>query len=294
MTSTVSQAVAEREAAPAKVTPKQALQHMLDANAGAVGDSLPSGYKQERFMRLLLTAANTNPDLFACDPRSFLAAGVGAAQLGLEPNDARGLAYLIPFKDHGVKKVQLVIGYKGMLDLARRSGMVSSINAFPVFKGDSFTYSLGLDPTLHHVPGDGDENPDDLTHVYAVAKVLGDPQFVVMTRRQVDKVMAQSAGAKSGKSPWSTHYTEMALKTALRRLCKWLPQTVEMAQADAHDERDLSFVDLGVIGHSVDRGDGDIIDTTTGEITAAFSDGDPADPLEAAEPVLPIDDDGAP
>lgn len=287
---TVSQAVAEREQAPARVTPKQALTQMLDANAAAVGASLPTGYKQDRFMRLLLTAANTNPDLFSCDPRSFLAAGVGAAQLGLEPNDARGLCYLIPFKDHGVKKVQLIIGYKGMLDLARRSGMVSSINAFPVFKQDTFTYSLGLDPTLHHVPGDHDEDPDDLTHVYAVAKVAGDPQFVVMTRRQIDKVKAQSKGAASGRSPWTTHYTEMALKTALRRLCKWLPQTVEMAQADAHDERDLSFTDLGAIGHSVDRGGDDHVidvDPGTGEITTGddepeFTDDDPANPLEVS------------
>lgn len=253
---------------PAKVTPKQALTQLLDANRGAVGASLPSGYSQDRFVRLLLTAANTNPDLFTCDPRSFLAAGVGAAQLGLEPNDARGLAYLIPFK----KKVQLIIGYRGMLDLARRSGMVSSINAFPVFEGDTFTFSLGLDPTLDHVPGDHDEDPAKLTHVYAVAKINGEPQFTVMTRRQIDKVRAGSQGAKSDRSPWTTHFTEMALKTALRRLCKWLPQTVEMAQAIDHDERDLVIGDLGGVHVEYDRDDVIDVDTTTGEITDTTND----------------------
>ena len=266
------EAATERAAANRdSLTPKQVLTKVLDQNAGAVGASLPTGYKQDRFMRLLLTAANTNPELFECDPRSFLAAGVAAAQLGLEPNDARGLAYLIPFKDNkrgGRKFVQLIIGYKGMLDLARRSGMVSSINAFPVFRGDTFTYSLGLEPSLDHIPCDGDENPDDLTHVYAVAKVQGEPQFVVMTRRQVDKVMAQSAGARSNRSPWTTHYTEMALKTALRRLCKWLPQTVELARADEADGRDLSFTNLGDIGHSVDPNTDDVIDAT-GELEQA-------------------------
>jgi recombination protein RecT len=292
----VTQAVEKRDAAPAELTPKQALTRMLESNAGAVGASLPTGYKQDRFMRLLLTAANTNPDLFECTPRSFLAAGVAAAQLGLEPNDARGLAYLIPFNENKkvngewvtTKKVQLIIGYKGMLDLARRSGMVSSINAFPVFTGDTFTYSLGLEPTLHHVPGDHDENPDDLTHVYAVAKINGDPQFVVLTRRQVDKVMAQSKGAKSGKSPWTTHYTEMALKTALRRLCKWLPQTVEMAQADAHDEKDLSFAevgafDAGVIGHS-GRDDDDAIEASVRPDNVDADTGEIAPPVEDPAP----------
>lgn len=273
-----SQAVAQRDQTPARAEPKQVLRQMLDANAGAVGASLPTGYSQERFVRLLLTAANTNPALFECDPRSFLAAGVGAAQLGLEPNDARGLAYLIPFKDKRRGKiVQLIIGYKGMLDLARRSGMVSSISAFPVFKQDTFTYSLGLEPSLDHIPGDHDENPDDLTHVYAVAKINGDPQFTVLTRRQIDKIRNSSASAKSDMSPWKSHYVEMALKTALRRLCKWLPQTVEMANATEQDERTLQLGDLGVIADPTDELDhGDKhpdaitvhpeIDAETGEI----------------------------
>jgi recombination protein RecT len=279
MSQTVSQVVAERESAPATVTPKAALTQLLEQNKGAVGASLPSGYSADRFVRLLLTAANTNPDLFTCDQRSFLAAGVAAAQLGLEPNDARGLAYLLPFKDKRRGKiVQLIIGYKGMLDLARRSGMVSSINAFAVFDGDRFEYSLGLDPSLHHVPGDHDEDPAKLTHVYAVAKVNGDAQFVVMTRRQVLKVMASSQSAKSDYSPWNTHFTEMALKTALRRLCKWLPQTVEAARVVDAEERGLDLgsmfmggEDVGHIDHDPDDAvevNGQPVNPETGELAA--------------------------
>lgn len=233
--------------APATTSPKATIRHMLDQQKDAIAMSLPSGMDADRFARLLLTAANTNPRLFGCDPTSFLAAGVACAQLGLEPNDSRGLAYLVPFKDkRRGEVVQVIIGYRGMMELARRSGMVTSINAFPVFEGDDFRYSLGLDPDLHHVPApDGDENPERLTHVYAVAKVNGDPQFVVLTRRQVDKARAQSSGAQSGTSPWSSHYVEMALKTAIRRLCKYLPQTVEVAQALTTEARPLTFGDLG-------------------------------------------------
>jgi recombination protein RecT len=242
----ITNATEAQSNAPAVVTPKQTLAKMIESNKQAIGLSLPKSMDQDRFARLLLTAANTTPALFDCDPRSFLAAGVTCAQLGLEPNDPRGLAYLIPFNDKRKGKVvNLIIGYRGMLDLARRSGMVSSINAFPVFKGDTFEYRLGLEPTLEHVPGDHDENPQDLTHVYAVARVNGDPQFVVLTRKQIDKTKASSMGASSSYSPWNTHYTEMALKTALRRLCKWLPQTVEVAQADVADGRAMTFGDLG-------------------------------------------------
>lgn len=244
----ISTAVERRDQAPAQVSKKEVIRHLLETNKDAIGLSLPRGFDRDRFSRLLLTAANTNPELFECQPLSFLAAGVAAAQLGLEPNDARGLAYLLPFNDRKRGKiVQLIIGYKGMLDLARRSGMVSSIGAFPVFEGDEFAYSLGLEPTLHHVPGDHDENPAKLTHVYAVAKVQGDPQFVVLTRRQIDKVRASSKGASSSYSPWQTYYVEMALKTALRRLCKWLPQTVEVAQAITNDERPMVLGELGEV-----------------------------------------------
>ena len=245
----VRDAVERAEAAPPAPTPKATIRHLIESNKAAIGLSLPRSMDADRFARLLLTAANANPQLFQCDPTSFLAAGVACAQLGLEPNDSRGLAYLIPFNDRRRGKVvQVIIGYRGMMDLARRSGMVSSINAFPVFEGDEFHYHLGLDPDLHHVPAaDGDDDPAKLTHVYAVAKVNGDSQFVVLTRTQIDKTRAQSSGARSGQSPWTTHYVEMALKTAIRRLCKYLPQTVEVAQALGTEARPLMLGDLGEV-----------------------------------------------
>src|SRR5204863_5358666 len=140
---------------------------------------LPRSMDSERFARLLLTAANGNPALFDCDPNSFLAAGVQCAQLGLEPNDPRGLAYMIPFNDRRRGKVvNLIIGYRGLLDLARRSGHVTSIHSTPVFEGEHFVYEAGLRPRLEHRPDpDGDEEPSKLLYVYAVAQVDHDPQF---------------------------------------------------------------------------------------------------------------------
>jgi recombination protein RecT len=250
---------AEEAKTPAKVTAREAITQIIDRNKGAIGASLPSGMTQERFARLLLTAANTNPALFDCDPRSFLAAGVFAAQLGLEPNDPRGLAYLVPFADKDKGKVVVFIpGYRGLMELARRSGMVSTIHAFPVYQGDAFEYSFGLEPTLKHVPSDVDD-PAKLTHVYAVAKVNGDPQFVVLTRKQVEKAKAASRGSSSKFSPWNTHYVEMAQKTAIRRLCKYLPQTVEMAQVTANEEQIVSLGDTGV---SLLANDDDVLDVS--------------------------------
>lgn len=256
MTRTVRDAAAQKPTVPAVVTRTDAIAQMVQAHRNTLAASLPSGMDADRFGRLLLTASSMNPDLFKCDARSFLAAGVTAAQLGLEPNDPRGLAYLVPFKG----KVTLIIGYRGYLDLARRSGMVGAINAFPVYQGDTFTYELGLNPTLHHIPDpDGEEDPDTLTHVYAIAKVNGEPQFVVLTRRQVDRARAQSASGQNPRSPWVTHYTEMALKTALRRLCRYLPQTVQLATALQKEEQPLTLGDVSVIT-SASEDDPEVLD----------------------------------
>lgn len=271
MAGPIERAATEAATTPATIGPRDAIRNILTTQKQAIGASLPRSMDADRFSRLLLTAANTNPDLFACTPQSFLAAGVAAAQLGLEPNDARGLAYLIPYNDRKRGKVvQLIIGYRGMMDLARRSGMVTAINAFPVFADDHFRYTLGLDPTLEHIPGDHDEDPATLTHVYATAKIAGDPQFVVLTRRQIDRARSSSRGADSSYSPWTTHYVEMAMKTAIRRLCKFLPQTVEIAQALTLEERPLHLGDLGHVTPTDDDDDRDVIDIdpVTGEIGA--------------------------
>lgn len=269
---------AEQAATPAQVTPKAYLAEALEKNKAAIGMSLPRGMSADRFKRLLLTNATTTPKLLACDVRSFIAAAVGAAQLGLEPGDARGLAYLVPFKENkkdgsgkwtSTDKVQLIIGYRGYVDLARRSGMVSSINAFPVFEGDHFDYRLGLEPTIDHVPCDGDEDPMTLTHVYAVAKVQGEPQFVVLTRNQIEKARQRSQTGKDGNGPWGSDYVEMAKKTAVRRLCKLLPMTVEAANAEALDERPLMLGDIGVAPADHDAIEASGIDTETGEIIDA-------------------------
>lgn len=252
----VSTAIDQRaDHAPTK---REALRHLVGANADAIGMSLPTGYSRDRFVRLLLTAANTNPELFDCDPRSFLAAGVACAQLGLEPNDARGLAYLIPFKDRQRGRVVVpVIGYRGMLDLVRRSGMVGAVFGHAVYTGDEFDYQLGLDPKLRHVPC-GEDDPAKVTHAYAVARVNGEPQFVVLTRRQLDKVKAQYG--RSSQSPWNGEYfPEMCVKTAIRRLCKFLPMSADVATGIERDEQIVDLADMAM-PLSVDPAVDDITD----------------------------------
>ena len=166
------------------------------------------------------------------------------AQLGLEPGGALGHAYLIPFdkrqKINGrwetvSTEAQLIIGYRGMIDLARRSGQILSISARTVHVNDKFSYSYGLEETLEHSPCEtGDRG--ELTHVYAVARLKdGGVQFEVMSRADVEKVRALSKAGSSG--PWVDHFDEMAKKTVIRRLFKYLPVSIELQKAVVMDER---------------------------------------------------------
>ena len=215
---------------------KPTLAKMLNGMQAEIARALPKHVRPERIMRICQTALRTNPQLNQCSPVSFLGSVMSAAQLGLEPNTPLGHCSLIPFRNHGTMEAQLVLEYQGMMELARRSGDVTAIYAFEVMEGDEFSYELGLEPKLHHVPSsDADREDRPLTHVYGVAKLKsGEPIFTVLTRAQIDKARGRSRAGKSG--PWVTDYIAMARKTAIRRLWKWLPKSTEMATAAAIDE----------------------------------------------------------
>lgn len=153
--------------------------------------ALPRHMTPERMIRIATTEIRKVPELGECDSMSFVSAIVQCSQLGLEPGSALGHAYLLPFgngeAESGKKNVQLIIGYRGMIDLARRSGQITSLSARVVREGDEFSFEFGLDEKLIHRPGENEDAP--ITHAYAVAKLKdGGVQFEVMTRKQIDRI----------------------------------------------------------------------------------------------------------
>ena len=204
--------------------------------------ALPKHMTSDRLARIALTEIRKVPTLAKCDQTSFLGAIMQCAQLGLEPGGALGHAYLLPFENRkkGITEVQFIVGYRGMIDLARRSGQIVSLTARTVHENDEFSYQYGLNEDLKHVPATGDRGA--LIYVYAVAKLKdGGVQFEVMSRSDIDKVRAQSKAGNYG--PWQTHYDEMAKKTVIRRLFKYLPVSIELATAVTMDEKADAGVD---------------------------------------------------
>ena len=215
---------------------KRTIQSLIKAMDGEIKKALPSVITPERFTRMVLSALSTNPKLGACTPNSFLAAMMNAAQLGLEPNTPLGQAYLIPFKNKGVLEVQFQIGYKGLIDLAYRSGEVEIVQAHVVYENDLFEFEYGLNPKLVHQPAD--ENRGEPVKVYAVFKTKsGGYGFEVMSmadaRAHAEKY---SQAYRSGFSPWQSNFEEMAKKTVLKKVLKYAPLKSDFVRAVTADE----------------------------------------------------------
>ncbi len=211
----------------------QTVKQWIIAMQPEIEKALPSIITSERFTRMALTAISTNPKLAECSPKSFMAALMQAAQLGLEPNTPLGQAYLIPYRNKGILEASFQLGYKGLIDLAHRSGEFREIYAEIVYSNDHFEYSLGLNRKLEHEPAEVDRgNP---TKVYAVYKLInGGYGFVVMTYDEV-KAHANKYSKSYGNGPWTSDFEEMAKKTVLKKALKYAPIKTEFVRELVQD-----------------------------------------------------------
>lgn len=214
---------------------KEDVRTTLLSYEGQIKQALPGMIKPDRMIRVALTAINRQPKLFQCTLSSIVGSVLAAAQLGLMPDGMVGEGYMIPFYNNRKQayECQFMIGYKGYITLAYRSGMVESFQARAVYSSDTFRYEFGLNEVLYHVPsGKGGE----LTHVYAVIKLKGGGHVIdVMTREEVERVRAFSKTSDS--TPWKEHYAEMAIKSVIRRIAKRCPLSAEFSQAVALEEK---------------------------------------------------------
>lgn len=243
---------------------------------GEIAKALPSVITPERFTRMTLTAVRTTPGLAECDKMSFLAAMMSAAQLGLEPNTPLGQAYILPFKNNkkGIIEVQFQIGYKGLIDLAYRSGEVELVQAQCVYENDTFECEYGIEPKLKHIPAD--RNRGELVKVYAMFRTKsGGYGFEVMSVDDIRQHASKYSKAYGSQySPWKTSFEEMAKKTVLKRVLKYAPLKSDFVKAIVQDGTIKNEISEDM--YSVPAEQADIIDTEyssvvvdeqTGEVT---------------------------
>lgn len=217
-----------------EVSAVQAMGDLLKRMHTQIEKALPSVITPERFTRIALTAYSRNEKLQECTAESFLGSMMQAAQLGVEPNTPLGQAYLIPYRNRGVMEVQFQLGYRGMIDLAYRSGEVQNIQAHEVCENDTFEYELGLEPKLRHVPALKDRG--DVILYYAVFKLTnGGVGFEVMSKEDVE-AFAKKKSKTYGTGPWQSDFDAMAKKTLIKRLLKFAPLKSDFVRAVTTDE----------------------------------------------------------
>ena len=276
----IAQAAQGAQLAP--MNPKKHLKEVLERSWPRIAAVMPKEMTSERLLQMYVSTINREPALANCTVESVLSCFMRCTALGLEPSNVNGLgmAYILPFGNKnyqtGQKEATFILGYRGIIELARRSGQLRDISARAVHEGDEFDFAYGLNERLHHVPC---AKPGQLTHVYAAAHFKdGGHYMLVMSRDEIDAAMKRSPSARRQSSPWHTDFEAMAKKTVIRRAAPYLPLSVETKQAIAADDTtpDYSALFRPVIQQDAtgddadfengDVMDGDVVDEKTGEL----------------------------
>ena len=241
---------------------------VIQAGAKQFATALPKHINSERFVRIAITTIRQNPKLAKCNQESLLGALMVSAQLGLEPGTL-GQCYLIPFenKKAGTVECQFQIGYKGLIELLRRSGQLSDIYSYTVYENDDFNIEYGLSRTLTHKPNFDERG--EIKGFYAVAILKdGTKAFEYMTKEEIVKHEEKYRKGSYKNDVWNKNFEEMAQKTVVKKLLKWLPVSVEFLDMINKDEKSFKTVnekstDLKDV--EVIENNGDIINAETGE-----------------------------
>lgn len=230
---------------------------LLKSMEGQILAALPKHIPATSYIRSALTLVQRNPKLLECDQYSVLGALMESAQRGLVLGHE---AHLVPFrnKSRNTMEVQLIFDYKGLIKLMTNSGAVIGIKADVVRIGDDFVehfdgihhkknYSFGEPQKVGGVSYVAPRDLAPIWAVYAEARMRdGTRQWRVLT---MDEIEAARNASKSGDyGPWSTHFVEMAKKTAIRRLAKYLPQSSEMMRAMELEDLNLEGRSQGLRG----------------------------------------------
>ena len=241
---------------------------VIQAGAKQFATALPKHVNSERFVRIAITTIRQNPKLAKCSQESLLGALMVSAQLGLEPGTL-GQCYLIPFenKKAGTVECQFQIGYKGLIELLRRSGQLSDIYSYTVYENDDFNIEYGLSRTLTHKPNFDERG--EIKGFYAVAILKdGAKAFEYMTKDEVVKHEEKYRKGSYKNDVWNKNFEEMAQKTVVKKLLKWLPVSVEFLEMAAKDEKSFKVIDdksTEVQEIEILENNGDIINAETGE-----------------------------
>ena len=192
--------------------------------------ALPRHMTADRMARIALTQLRVNPKLMSCTIQSFYGSLMAASQLGLEPG-VNGQCYLIPYGT----TCTLVPGWRGYMDLVGRTERATAWTD-AVYDGDEFDFEKGDKPHIHHKPGKWQGKDAAMIFTYAVGRQKGS-DWPIIEVWDIEKIWAhRNKQNKVGDRHYSYGHPEMyARKIPLLQVIKYLPSSIELANASALD-----------------------------------------------------------
>jgi len=203
---------------------------LLYSNLPQIRKALPKHMDTDRFVRIALSNIRKTPELLECNKLSVCSAVMASAEIGLEPGDALGRAYLIPYG----KECQFQIGYKGLIELAKRSGKVRWVKATEVKAGEVFEFEEGTNPYIKHIPAEDCADNPPIAYYAVIAYLDGEKNFKVLWKKDVDKIRGKSPSRNS--PAWKEWYEEQGKKCAIKRLLKTEQLSPELSKAVTLDD----------------------------------------------------------
>lgn len=225
------------------------LQTFLGQNSALLEQCARGFMTAEAMTRMATMAMSRNPDLARCTLGSILRALMDAAALRIRPGGLNGRGYLIPRKnnkvDPPVMEANFDPGWRGLVDVARRSKQIKSIGAQVVREGDAFSYGYHPLPKLEWIPSQESTEGRNIVAAFAVAELSdGGVQIEVLNYQDAMQIKGVSEAGKKDVGPWHDWPGEQWRKSVVKRLCKYLP-----VPDDSDDlERAMALSDSADIG----------------------------------------------
>lgn len=204
------------------------------------------GQRSAQFITSVLSVVNNNSYLKNASPESVFSAALMAATLDLPVNPNLGFAYIIPYG----QQAQFQVGYKGLIQLALRSGQFKTISVSPVYEGQ-----IKQQNPLTGYEFDWSNKLSDKVVGYAAyfSLINGFEKTLYMTTDEIS-AHGKRFSKTFGNGVWKTDYDAMAQKTCLKLLLsKYAPLSIEMQKAVIADQSiikdaetmDVDYVDAG-------------------------------------------------
>lgn len=207
--------------------------------------------KSAGFTSSVLSLVNNDTYLAQCEPMSILTCAMTAATLDLPLDKNLGYAYIVPFKDYkqGNKQIgQFILGYKGYIQLAQRSGQYKSLNVIPIYEGELGSWNRLTEEFVFNT--DGRVSDVVIGYVGYFELLNGFKKTTYWTKEDVERHRQKHAKGRDKKPTgvWATDFDVMACKTVLRALLsKWGILSIDMQTAEKYDEKALEDVQDGEI-----------------------------------------------